>query len=303
MSVDKEKKVTQDSIDETNLDELDKESKLASEKLEEAEDAESEADKDAEEEDDEEEEEAEISKPEAKKDPIPAVIAVVVVAIILAAILYYVLPMALVPSFGYTLNEFNAKLEQSEISKRMAAQYTTLTPAFKVVDKNSIKEIWSIKGEIDENEQKRIDNRFKPFVKTLAATSELEHILVEANTRVSDGQLTRMCMYCTFDDNHISMMMVHFGAILSNFSDDLTFNQAVSLIMVASTTANSEGKYYVRGDIAYRLSLENIGGKLYLKMDIVPAKSVKAEQIKETIPVTPSETAPASETTAATSAT
>ncbi|MBO4449266.1 MAG: hypothetical protein J5777_01645 [Clostridiales bacterium] len=271
-----------------------------------AEDAESEEDSEEEssEEDSEEEdseEDKKDSKTEAKKDPIPAIIAVVVFAIIISAILYYVLPMALVPSFGYTLEEFNTKLDQSDISKKMQAQYTTLTPAFKVVDKESIKEIWSIKGELDEAEQKRIENRFKPFVKTLAATAELENILVEANTRVSDGKLTRMCIYCTFDDSHMTMMMVHFGAILSNFTDDLTFNQAVSLIMSASTTANTEGLYYVRGDIGYKLALENIGGKLYLKMEIVPAKSLKAEQIKETIAQTTaaSETVAASETTTA----
>ena len=243
----------------------------------------------------EEKEESE-PQPAAKKDPVPAVMAVVIVAIILAAILYYVLPKVLVPSFGYTLDEFNTRLDESEISKKMQAQYTTLTPQFKAVDKESIKEIWSIKGEIDAAEQKRLEARFKPFVKTLAATEELENVLVEANTRMNDGQLTRMCIYCTYDDQHMTMMMVHFGAILGNFMPDLTFNEVVSLIMASANEANTEGLFYVRGDIAYKLALENIGGKLYIKLEIVPAKSLKSEQIKRTIPV---ETTAASETTAA----
>ena len=243
----------------------------------------------------EEKEESE-PQPAAKKDPVPAVMAVVIVAIILAAILYYVLPKVLVPSFGYTLDEFNTRLDESEISKKMQAQYTTLTPQFKAVDKESIKEIWSIKGEVDEAEQKRLEARFKPFVKTLAATEELENVLVEANTRMNDGQLTRMCIYCTYDDQHMTMMMVHFGAILGNFMPDLTFNEVVSLIMASANEANTEGLFYVRGDIAYKLALENIGGKLYIKLEIVPAKSLKSEQIKRTIPV---ETTAASETTAA----
>ena len=259
-----------------------------------------EASDDSEEEKDEEESEEESdSKPVAKKDPIPAVMAVVIVAIIVAAVLYYVLPKVLVPSFGYTLEEFNARLEVSEISKKMQAQYTSLTPQFKAVDKESIKEIWSIKGEIDAAEQKRIEARFKPFVKTLAATEELEHILVEANTRVNDGQLTRMCIYCTYDDKHMTMMMVHFGAILGNFMPDLTFNEVVSLIMASANEANTEGLFYVRGDIAFKLAMENIGGQLYIKLEIVPAKSLKPEKIKTTIPAS---TTAASET-AATSAT
>ncbi|MBO4680687.1 MAG: hypothetical protein J5623_02160 [Clostridiales bacterium] len=256
------------------------------------------SDEDSEEEEDEDEESEE--KPVAKKDPIPAIMAVVIVAIIMAAVLYYVLPKVLVPSFGYTLEEFNTRLDESDISKKMQAQYTTLTPQFKAVDKESIKEIWSIKGEIDEAEQKRLDARFKPFVKTLVATEELENVLVEANTRKSDGQLTRMCVYCTYDDQHMTMMMVHFGAILGNFMPDLTFTNCVSLLMSSSNEANLEGLFYVRGDIAFKLAMENIGGKLYIKLEIVPAKSLKAEQIKSTFPV---ETTAASETTAATSAT
>ena len=258
------------------------------------EEGEEESDEDSEEEEDEDEESEE--KPAAKKDPVPAIMAVVIFAIIIAAILYYVLPKILVPSFGYTLEEFNAKLDQSDISKKMQAQYTTLTPQFKAVDKESIKEIWSIKGEIDEAEQKRLDARFKPFVKTLAATEELENVLVEANTRKSDGQLTRMCVYCTYDDQHMTMMMVHFGAILGNFMPDLTFTNVVSLLMSSANEANVEGLFYVRGDIGYKLALENIGGKLYIKLEIVPAKSLKAEQIKHTISVEPTS---ASETTAA----
>ena len=267
---------------------------------EDSEEEKDEEDSDEESEDEEDEDEESDSKPVAKKDPIPAVMAVVIVAIIVAAVLYYVLPKMLVPSFGYTLEEFNARLEESEISKKMQAQYTTLTPQFKAVDKESIKEIWSIKGEIDAAEQKRIEARFKPFVKTLAATEELEHILVEANTRVNDGQLTRMCIYCTYDDKHMTMMMVHFGAILGNFMPDLTFNEVVSLIMASANEANTEGLFYVRGDIAFKLAMENIGGQLYIKLEVVPAKSLKPEKIKTTIPAS---TTAASETTAATSAT
>ena len=271
---------------------------VETEASDESEEEESDDDSDEDEEDDDEEE-AE-TKPAAKKDPVPAVMAVVIVAIIIAALLYYILPKVLVPSFGYTLDEFNTRLDESEISKKMQAQYTTLTPQFKAVDKESIKEIWSIKGEVDEAEQKRIEARFKPFVKTLAATEELENVLVEANTRMNDGQLTRMCIYCTYDDQHMTMMMVHFGAILGNFMPDLTFNEVVSLIMASANEANTEGLFYVRGDIAYKLALENIGGKLYLKLEVVPAKSLKPDRIKTTIPA---QTTAASETTAATSAT
>ena len=301
-SEEKKESEKEDAKEESTEETVDAEASEDSEEEKDEEDpeeeSEEESDEDSEEGEDEDEESD--SKPVAKKDPIPAVMAVVIVAIIVAAVLYYVLPKVLVPSFGYTLEEFNARLEESEISKKMQAQYTTLTPQFKAVDKESIKEIWSIKGEIDAAEQKRIEARFKPFVKTLAATEELEHILVEANTRVNDGQLTRMCIYCTYDDQHMTMMMVHFGAILGNFMPDLTFNEVVSLIMASANEANTEGLFYVRGDIAFKLAMENIGGQLYIKLEIVPAKSLKPEKIKTTIPAS---TTAASETTAATSAT
>ena len=308
---DEEAKAVDSEVEETEAVSEDKEAEEKEDpEKKEAEEAETEVSADAEasddsedeEEDSEEEEDSDEEseeKPVAKKDPIPAIMAVVIVAIIMAAVLYYVLPKVLVPSFGYTLEEFNTRLDESDISKKMQAQYTTLTPQFKAVDKESIKEIWSIKGEIDEAEQKRLNARFKPFVKTLVATEELENVLVEANTRKSDGQLTRMCVYCTYDDQHMTMMMVHFGAILGNFMPDLTFTNCVSLLMSSSNEANLEGLFYVRGDIAFKLAMENIGGKLYIKLEIVPAKSLKAEQIKRTIPV---ETAAVSETATATSA-
>lgn len=259
----------------------------------------------AEEEDEEEEESEPEVKPKKKNDPIPAIMIVLIYAIIIGAVLFYIIPTVMVPSFGYTLDEFNAKLENTDISKRMNAQYTTLTPQFKLVDKNSIKEIWSIKGEIEPDEQKRLDARFKPFVKTYAATEELEHILVEANTRVNDGQLTRMCIYCTFDNKHVSMMMVHFGAVFAAFTD-LPFNDALGLIMNSAMEDNKAGLYTVKGDIAFKLSYDNIGGKqTYIKMEVLPAKAVKADRIKTTIPdgtTVPSETAAPAETSASVSA-
>lgn len=257
--------------------------------------------------DEEDEEEKEEPAPKTKKDPIPAIMIVLIYAIVIGAILFYVIPTVMVPSFGYTLDSFNAKLDNTDISKRMQSQYTSLTPQFKLVDKESIKEIWSIKGEVSAEDQQRLNARFKPFVKTYAATEELENILVEANTRVNDGQLTRMCIYCTFDDKHTTMMMVHFGAVFAAFTD-LPFTDALGVIMNSAMEENKAGLYTIKGDIAFKLSADNIGGKqTYIKMEVLPAKAVKADKVKKTLPAgttAASETAApaepaASETTAA----
>ncbi len=268
------------------------------------EEEEAEAEESAEAEETEESEEVEESEdsgksePKAKKDRVPYVMIALIYAIILGMALYFILPAVFAPSFGYTLDEYNTRLQNSDISNRMKASYTTIVPQFKIVDKNSIKEIWSIKGEIAPEEQAKLDARFKPFVKTLAATEELENILVEANTRVSDGKLTRLCMYCTYDDSHMSMMMVHFGALLGNFFPGMTFADAVSLIMNSAMVANTDGLYTVKGDIAYRLCADNVGGKTYIKIEVLPAKALKPSQILATQPEAPA----ASETTAASSA-
>ena len=248
----------------------------------EEEDSESEDEGSEEEEDEDDEEESE-TEPKAKKDRVPAIMVALIYAVIVAVALYYILPSVFAPSFGYTLDEYNTRLEASEISKKMMAQYTTVVPAFKLVDKNSIKEIWSIKGEIEPEEQKKLDARFKPFVKTYVATEELENILVEANTRTNDGKLTRLCMYCTYDDKHMTMMMVHFGALLGNFFPEMSFNDAVSLIMNSARDANQEGLYTVKGDIAFKLAADNVGGKLYIKIEVLPAKALKPSQIKTVI--------------------
>ena len=258
---------------------------------EEDEDSEEASESDEEEEDDDEEEEEESdSEPKAKKDRVPAIMVALIYAVIIGVALYFILPSVFAPSFGYTLDEYNTRLDQSEISNKLKASYTTVVPAFKLVDKNSIKEIWSIKGEVDAEEQKKLDARFKPFVKTYAATEELENILVEANTRINDGKLTRLCMYCTYDDSHMTMMMVHFGALLGNFFPGMSFNDAVSLIMNSAMEANKEGLYTVKDDIAFKLAADNVGGKLYIKIEVLPAKALKPSQIKTVITGTAGET-------------
>ena len=290
--------VVEEKETETETDPSVEEAEAVSEDKE-AEDEETETEEEAEESvsSDEEKDEVSVSKPKAKKkakakkkDRVPAIMLVLIYAVIIAVALYYILPSVFAPSFGYTIDEFNAKLDASEISQRMHSQYTTLTPSFKVVDKNSIKEIWSIKGEISPEDQQKLDARFKPFVKTLAATEELENVLVEANTRINDGKLTRMCIYCTYDDSHMSMMMIHFGAVLQNFFDDVSFNDAVMMVLGSSMGTNADGVYTVKDGIAYRLTADNVGGKLYMKLEILPEKALNESQKK------PLETKAATET-------
>ena len=294
MALDKDKKKSVLEEADTVKESEDKKELIAEEDVEDSEESE-EIESTEEEEDEEIEEDEEDSKPKAKKDPVPAVMIVLIYAIIISAVLYYVIPAVVTPAFGYTLDEFNETLSQSEAAQRVAKQYTTIVPQFKLVDKNSIKEIWSIRGEVAPEDQKRLDARFKPFIKTYAATEELEHILVEANTRSTDGKLTKMCIYCTYDNEHVSMMMVHFGAVLGNFFPGMKYAEAISLVMNSTMSANTEARYTVKDDVAFRITAENIGGKqTYIKLEIIPAKGLKADQIDKVIT---SETA-ASETIA-----
>lgn len=283
-----------DSEEEETEAEDEKEPEDASEADEEA-DEESE-DAETEDEEEEEEDEESDSQPKAKKDRIPALMISLIYLVIVAVVLYYILPPVFAPSFGYTLDDFNAKLTESDMEKQMNKSYNSLVPMFKVVDKNSIKDIWGIKGEIEPEEQKKIDKRFNPFVKTLAATEELGSILVEANTRKNDGQLTRMCIYCVYSNENMSMMMIHFGAILQNFFDDVTMNEAIMMVL----RTKSDDLYTERNGIAYRVSLDNVGGKqAYIKLEVLPAKALKPEQIE---PAEATATAANSETTVASSA-
>ena len=280
------------------LSEEDKETEASEVSSEDSEESDEEAESEDDDEDEEEEEEEESeSEPKAKKDHVPAIMIALIYLVIVAVALYYILPPVFAPSFGYTLDEFNAKLTESDMEKQMNKSYNSLVPMFKVVDKNSIKDIWGIKGEIEPEEQKKIDKRFNPFVKTLAATEELGSILVEANTRKNDGQLTRMCIYCVYSNENMSMMMIHFGAILQNFFGDITMNEAIMKVL----RTKSDDLYTVRNGIAYRVSLDNIGGKqAYIKLEVLPAKALKPEQIE---PAEATAATTNSETTVATSAT
>ena len=97
--------------EESALSEEDKENEDAEVSEDEEEtDAETEADKE-----DKAEEKKSEPKAKAKKDPVPAIMIVLIYAIIIAAVLFYVIPTVMVPSFGFTLDEFNTKLEKTDI--------------------------------------------------------------------------------------------------------------------------------------------------------------------------------------------
>lgn len=297
MAIDENKKKAIKDSEESVKDEEAEKDLISEEEPELSEEDAEDSDEETESEVEDEEEEESDSTPKSKKDRVPAIMIALIYLVIVAVALYYILPPVFAPSFGYTLEEFNAKLSESDIEKTMNRNHNSLIPvAYKSVDKNSIKEIWGIKGEIAPEEQKKIDARFNPFVKTYAATEELGDILVEANTRKNDGQLTRMCIYCVYSNENMSKMLTHFGAVLQNFFDDVTINEAIMMVLAT----NSENLYTVRNGIAYKVSLDNVGGKqTYIKLEVLPAKALKSDQI---LPSEKTAASAASETTAATPA-
>ena len=297
MAIDENKKKAIKDSEESVKDEEAEKDLISEEEPELSEEDAEDSDEETESEVEDEEEEESDSTPKSKKDRVPAIMIALIYLVIVAVALYYILPPVFAPSFGYTLEEFNAKLSESDIEKTMNRNHNSIIPvAYKSVDKNSIKEIWGIKGEIAPEEQKKIDARFNPFVKTYAATEELGDILVEANTRKNDGQLTRMCIYCVYSNENMSKMLTHFGAVLQNFFDDVTINEAIMMVLAT----NSENLYTVRNGIAYKVSLDNVGGKqTYIKLEVLPAKALKSDQI---LPSEKTAASAASETTAATPA-
>lgn len=234
-----------------------------------------------------------------KKDPvIPVCLLLAFLAIIVAGI-YFVLPNAVTPTMGMTLQEFQTRFNNGEVNKSLINSGVDIgfrTPAFVDINKKP-----SILGE------KEVISGNGMFVDYFSGPFKYNYDGgVEGATRKSDDALSYVRVYVLYNENQFNTVWLYSSNAISALYPELTMYQAMDIGMKAMNEFNGDVRYYVKGNYGFRLvavKKTGDGGIIYpyIVIDIVPRNALSASQIREDLDIAATEpTVSVAETTATT---
>ena len=238
-----------------------------------------------------------------KKDPfIPVCLILAFLAVVVAAI-YFMLPNAMTPNMGITLQEFQTRYNNGEVNKSLINSGADI--GFRTPPYVNIKEEPSILGE------KEIISASSAYVDYFKGPLKYYSIGgVEGATRKRDGNLAYVRVFIQYDDSAFNTVWLYASNTISALYPDLSMYQAMDIAMKAMNSFDGDARYYVKGDFAFRLvavkkAVDGGGELVYIVVDVAPRSAIGANQVREDLDLSASGTgateAPA-ETTAATSA-
>lgn len=230
-----------------------------------------------------------------KKDPmIPTCIALVFVAIIVASI-YFILPNAITPSLGMTLDEFNARFNDTEVvhsllSSGLDFRYGNVP----YVDPSAEPGILGEQATVTGNPS-YVDFFAGPSKSTINSG-------IEGATRKNDGELAYVRLYVEYGEDFNPVWML-LSSTFQALYPELNMTQAMDLALAKLGEYNGDTKFYVKGDYGFRIVPVKKGEVTYIVIDVVPKKILNDADIREYIADTSAPATVASESvdTAATS--
>lgn len=208
-----------------------------------------------------------------KKDPvIPVCIALVFVAIIVAAI-YFIVPNAVTPSMGMTLEEFETRFNQAEVAQSLLNsgldfRYGNVPYVDPSVEPSILGEQELMKGD-------------KNYVDFFAGPSKSTiNSGIEGATRKNDGELSYVRVYIEYGEDFNPVWMLMSNTIQTLYPE-IAMHDAMDLAMIKLGEYNGDTRYYVKGDYGFRIVPVKKGEITYIVIDIVPRKTVDATQVRE----------------------
>ena len=299
-SVENEETEEEAAEETSEAEEVEEVSAENAEESEEAEVEESEEDEESEEEDEEKEEKPGIIVPppvseeeakeneefrklpfveKCKKDPIiPVSILLAILALIVAGI-YFLLPNAMTPSMGLTLDEFISRFNEGEVAKSLMNSGFDIT--FRTPDYVDISSKPSILGD------KEVVTAKSAYADFFEGPFKYYNIGgIEGATRKNDGKLAYARVYIQYGEEDFNTVWLYSSNVICALYPDLTMYQAMDISMKAMGEYNGDARYYVKGDYAFRLvavkKAADGGGELvYIVVDCVPKAALKKDQIRE----------------------
>ena len=214
-----------------------------------------------------------------KKDPlIPVSILLAILALIVAGI-YFLLPNALTPSMGLTLDDFITRFNEGQVAQSLMNSGFDIT--FRTPDYVDPTAHPSILGE------KEVVTAKTAYADFFEGPFKYYNIGgIEGATRKNDGTLAYARVYIQYGEDDFNTVWLYSSNVFCALYPDLTMYQAMDISMKAMGEYNGDARYYVKGDYAFRLvavkKTADGGGELvYIVVDCVPKAALKADQIRE----------------------
>ena len=210
-----------------------------------------------------------------KKDPmIPTCIALVFVAIIVAAI-YFIVPNAITPSMGITLEEFNARFNDTEVVHSLLGsgldfRYGNVPYVDPAVEPGILGDQATVTGN-----PSYVDFFSGPSKSTINSG-------IEGATRKTDGELSYVRLYVEYGED-INPVWMLLSSTFQTLYPELNMTQAMDLALLKLGEYNGDTRYYVKGDYGFRIVPVKKGEIAYIVVDVVPAKILDAAQIRENL--------------------
>ena len=210
-----------------------------------------------------------------KKDPmIPTCIALVFVAIIVAAI-YFIVPNAITPSMGITLEEFNARFNDTEVVHSLLGsgldfRYGNVPYVDPAVEPGILGDQATLTGN-----PSYVDFFSGPSKSTINSG-------IEGATRKNDGELAYVRLYVEYGED-INPVWMLLSSTFQTLYPELNMTQAMDLALLKLGEYNGDTRYYVKGDYGFRIVPVKKGEIAYIVVDVVPAKILDAAQIRENL--------------------
>ena len=238
-----------------------------------------------------------------KKDPYIRVCLILAFLAIVVAAIYFMLPNAMTPNMGITLQEFQTRYNNGEVNKSLINSGADI--GFRTPPYVNIKEEPSILGE------KEVVSAGSAYVDYFKGPLKYYSIGgIEGATRKRDGNLAYIRVFIQYDDSAFNTIWLYASNTISALYPDLSMYQAMDIAMKAMNSFDGDARYYVKGDFAFRLvavkkSVDGGGELVYIVVDVAPRSAIGANQIREDLDLSASGTGAteaSSETTVASSA-
>lgn len=210
-----------------------------------------------------------------KKDPvIPVCIGLIFVAIIVASI-YFIVPNAITPTMGITLEEFETNFNQAQVIQSLLGsgldfRYNNVPYVDPAVDPSILGDQAVITGK-------------QGYVDFFAGSSRSTiNSGIEGATRRTDGELSYVRTYIEYTEDFNPVWMLLSGTIQALYPE-VQMTEAMDIALVKLGEYNGDTRFYVKGDYGFRIVPVQKGEVTYIVVDVVPAKILDATQIRENL--------------------
>ena len=210
-----------------------------------------------------------------KKDPvIPVCIGLIFVAVIVASI-YFIVPNAITPTMGITLEEFETNFNQAQVIQSLLGsgldfRYNNVPYVDPAVEPGILGDQAVITGNPG-----YVDFFAGPSRSTINSG-------IEGATRKTDGELSYVRTYIEYTEDFNPVWMLLSGTIQALYPE-VQMTEAMDIALIKLGEYNGDTRFYVKGDYGFRIVPVQKGEVTYIVVDVVPAKILDATQIRENL--------------------